>query len=126
MDSFWDFLWVILVSFAFIAYLMLLFSIITDLFRDHKSSGWAKAIWVVFLIIFPFITALIYLIVKGDDMAKRSVRAAQQMQDAQDAYIRQVAGKSGPEQIADAKALLDAGTITPQEFEALKSKALAG
>lgn len=126
MDSFWDFLWVILVSFAFIAYLMLLFSIITDLFRDHKSSGWAKAIWVVFLIIFPFITALIYLIVKGDDMAKRSVRAAQQMQDAQDAYIRQVAGKSGPEQIADAKALLDAGTITPREFEALKSKALAG
>lgn len=126
MDSFWDFLWVILVSFAFIAYLMLLFSIITDLFRDHKSSGWAKAIWVVFLIIFPFITALIYLIVKGDDMTKRSVRAAQEMQSAQDAYIRQVAGKSGPEQIADAKALLDAGTISPQEFEALKAKALAG
>ncbi|WP_433609383.1 SHOCT domain-containing protein [Prescottella agglutinans] len=125
MDSFWDFLWVILVSFAFVAYLMLLFSIITDLFRDHKSSGWVKAIWVVFLIILPFITALIYLIVKGDDMTKRSVQAAQQMQDAQESYIRQVAGKSGAEQIADAKALLDAGTITPQEFESLKAKALA-
>ncbi|RVW08512.1 hypothetical protein EGT67_16505 [Prescottella agglutinans] len=125
MDSFWDFLWVILVSFAFVAYLMLLFSIITDLFRDHKSSGWVKAIWVVFLIILPFITALIYLIVKGDDMTKRSVRAAQQMQDAQESYIRQVAGKSGAEQIADAKVLLDAGTITPQEFESLKAKALA-
>ncbi|GAB2644781.1 SHOCT domain-containing protein [Prescottella soli] len=125
MDSFWDFLWVILVSFAFIAYLMLLFSIITDLFRDHKSSGWVKAIWVVFLIILPFITALIYLIVKGDDMTKRSVRAAQQMQDAQDSYIRQVAGKSSADQIADAKALLDAGTITPEEFQSLKAKALA-
>lgn len=124
MDSFWDFLWVILVSFAFVAYLMLLFSIITDLFRDHKSSGWVKAIWVVFLIFLPFITALIYLIVKGDDMTKRSVRAAQQMQDAQESYIRQVAGKSGAEQIADAKALLDAGTITPDEFQSLKAKAL--
>src|SRR5689334_1609628 len=112
MDSFWDFLWVILVSFAFVAYLMLLFSIITDLFRDHKTSGWVKAIWVVFLIILPFITALIYLIVNGDNMTKRSIRAAHDMQSAQDAYIRQVAGKSGPEQIADAKALLDAGTIT--------------
>ncbi|NKR23838.1 PLDc N-terminal domain-containing protein [Prescottella equi] len=125
MDSFWDFLWVILVSFAFVAYLMLLFSIITDLFRDHKTSGWVKAIWVVFLIILPFITALIYLIVNGDNMTKRSIRAAHDMQSAQDAYIRQVAGKSGPEQIADAKALLDAGTITPQEFESLKAKALA-
>ncbi|RVW00945.1 SHOCT domain-containing protein [Rhodococcus spongiicola] len=125
MDSFWDFLWVILVSFAFIAYLILLFSIITDLFRDHKTSGWVKAIWVVFLIILPFITALIYLIVKGDDMTKRSIRAAREVQDAQDAYIRQVAsGKSGAEQIADAKALLDAGTITQDEFAALKAKAL--
>ncbi|QBJ96935.1 hypothetical protein ERC79_13970 [Rhodococcus sp. ABRD24] len=124
MDSFLDFLWVILVSFAFIAYLMLLFSIITDLFRDHKSSGWAKAIWVVFLIILPFLTALVYLIVKGDDMTKRSIAAAQHMKESQDAYIRQVAGKSGPEQIADAKALLDSGTITEAEFQALKTKAL--
>ncbi|CAM2989127.1 SHOCT domain-containing protein [Prescottella defluvii] len=125
MDSFWDFLWVILVSFAFVAYLMLLFSIITDLFRDHKSSGWVKAIWVVFLIVLPFITALVYLIVKGDDMTKRSIAAAQQMKSAQDSYIREVAGKSGAEQIADAKALLDNGTITPDEFQALKAKALA-
>ena len=126
MDSFWDFLWVILVSFAFVAYLILLFSIITDLFRDHKTSGWAKAIWVLFLIIFPFLTALVYLIAKGDGMARRSAEAAKQIQSAQESYIREVAGKSGPEQIADAKALLDAGTITQQEFEALKAKALAG
>lgn len=126
MDSFWDFLWVILVSFAFVAYLMLLFSIITDLFRDHKSSGWVKAVWVVFLIIFPFLTALVYMIVKGDGMTQRSIAAAQNMKNAQDSYIREVAGKSGPEQIADAKALLDAGTITQPEFEALKAKALAG
>ncbi|WP_137725521.1 SHOCT domain-containing protein [Prescottella subtropica] len=125
MDSFWDFFWLILVSFAFVAYLMLLFSIITDLFRDHQTSGWAKAIWVVFLIVFPFLTALVYLIARGDGMAKRSVRAAHEVQSAQEQYIRQVAGKSGPEQIADAKALLDAGTISQAEFDALKAKALA-
>ena len=79
----------------------------------------------VFLIILPFITALVYLIVKGDDMTKRSIASAQHMKDAQDSYIRQVAGKSGAEQIADAKSLLDSGTITQEEFQALKAKALA-
>ncbi|TQF74909.1 SHOCT domain-containing protein [Rhodococcus spelaei] len=123
--SFWDIIWYIIVSFAFIAYLMLLFSIIGDLFRDEKASGWVKAIWVVFLIFVPFLTALVYLIVNGDKMTKRSVRAAQHAKDQQDAYIRQVAGKSPAEHIADAKALLDNGTITEAEFQALKAKALA-
>lgn len=124
MDSFWDFLWVIIVSFAFLAYLILLFMIITDLFRDHKSSGWAKAVWVLFLFIVPLITSLIYLIVKGDGMAQRSASAARSMQDAQESYIRDVAGKSPAEHIADAKALLDSGTITEAEFQTLKAKAL--
>ncbi|MFE4503597.1 PLDc N-terminal domain-containing protein [Rhodococcus sp. NPDC056743] len=125
MDSFWDFLWVIIVSFAFIAYLILLFSIITDLFRDHKTSGWKKAIWVFFLFVIPWLTALIYLIVKSDGMAQRSLEAAQQVKQAQDSYIREVAGKSPAEAIADAKALLDAGTINEEEFASLKAKALA-
>ena len=59
MDSFWDFLWLIIISFAFIAYLILLFSIITDLFRDHKTSGWVKAIWIVFLFFIPLLTSLV-------------------------------------------------------------------
>ncbi|NLE81872.1 MAG: SHOCT domain-containing protein [Rhodococcus sp.] len=124
MDSFWDFLWVIIVSFAFLAYLILLFMIITDLFRDHKSSGWAKAVWVLFLFLLPLLTSLIYLIVKGDGMAQRSASAARNMQEAQESYIRDVAGKSPAEHIADAKALLDSGTITEAEFQALKAKAL--
>lgn len=125
VNSFWDFLWLIIVTFAFVAYLMLLFAIIGDLFRDSKTSGWIKAVWVFFLIFLPFLTALIYLIVKGDDMAKRSVRQAQHMKDEQDAYIKQVAGKSPADQITDAKALLDSGTITEAEFASLKAKALA-
>lgn len=125
VDSFWDFLWLILITFAFVAYLMLLFAIIGDLFRDHKLSGWWKAVWVFFLIFLPFITALVYLIARGDGMSQRSLAAAQQLKSEQDAYIKDVAGKSPADQIADAKALLDAGTITDAEFASLKAKALS-
>src|SRR3546814_20191260 len=76
MDSFWDFLWLIIISFAFIAYLILLFSIITDLFRDHKTSGWVKAIWIVFLFFIPLLTSLVYLLVRSDGMAPRSLEPA--------------------------------------------------
>ena len=125
MNSFWDFLWVIIVSFGFIAYLILLFSIITDLFRDSKSSGWSKAIWVLFLFVFPLLTALVYLIVRGDSMAERSIASMQHAKAAQDNYIREVAGESPATHIAHAKALLDAGTITEEEFLTLKAKALS-
>lgn len=125
MDSFWDFLWVIIVGFAFVAYLILLFAIITDLFRDHKTSGWVKAVWVLFLFIVPWLTALVYLIVKGGGMAQRSSEAMRHAQDAQESYIRDVAGKSPAEHIREAKALLDSGTITDDEFRALKAKALS-
>ncbi|EME66263.1 MULTISPECIES: SHOCT domain-containing protein [Rhodococcus] len=123
--DFWDIIWFIIVSFAFIAYLMVLFSIIGDLFRNHQQSGWIKAIWIVFLIFVPFLTALIYLIVNGKGMAERSAKEYAQVKQAQDSYIREVAGKSPAEHIADAKALLDAGTITEAEYQALKAKALS-
>ncbi|OOL33214.1 membrane protein [Rhodococcus rhodochrous] len=123
--DFWDIIWFIIVSFAFIAYLMVLFSIIGDLFRNHQQSGWIKAIWIVFLIFLPFLTALIYLIVNGKGMSERSAREYAQVKQAQDSYIREVAGKSPAEHIADAKALLDAGTITETEYQALKAKALS-
>lgn len=125
MDSFWDFLWLIIVSFAFVAYLILLFSIITDLFRDHKTSGWIKAIWIIFLFFIPLLTALVYLIVNSEGIAQRSQAAAKKAEQDQENYIRHVAGKSSAEQIAEAKALLDAGTITEAEFQTLKAKALA-
>jgi hypothetical protein len=116
------FFWV----FVFVAYLMVLFSIIGDLFRDHTLNGWLKALWIIFLIFVPFLTALVYLIARGNSMQKRSMEAASEMRAAQDAYIRQTAGStSAADDIAKAKSLLDSGAITQAEFDALKAKALA-
>ncbi|MFC8045719.1 SHOCT domain-containing protein [Nocardia sp. NPDC057353] len=123
--SVWEALWLVLVSFAFVAYLLLLFFIIGDLFRNRENSGWVKAVWVVFLFILPLLTSLVYLIVHGRGMAERSAEAARQAHDAQTAYIRETAGTSSAAQIADAKRLLDEGTISAEEFQQLKTKALA-
>jgi Phospholipase_D-nuclease N-terminal len=123
-NNFWNIIWLFFWSFAFIAYLFALFAIISDLFRDHKLNGWWKALWIIFLIFVPFLTALVYLIARGPGMAERSQKEARQVQQSTDAYIRQVAAASPSDEIAKAKALLDAGTITPEEFAHLKSVAL--
>ncbi|WP_241387500.1 SHOCT domain-containing protein [Rhodococcus sp. CH91] len=123
--EFMDIIWYIIVCFAFIAYLIMLWMIIGDLFRNREQSGWVKAIWIFFLFVFPWLTGLIYLIVHGDGMARRSAREAAQFKSAQDDYIRSVAGRSPAEHIADAKKLLDEGVIDQTEFESLKAKALA-
>lgn len=124
--SFWDVIWFIIVSFAFIAYLMVMFNIIIDLFRDKDTSGVLKAVWIVCLIFLPFLTAIIYLIVRGGGMAERHAAAISQARAAQDDYVRSVAGAGGSpaDQIAQAKTLLDAGTISQAEFDQLKAKAL--
>ncbi len=126
MDSFWDFFWLTITFFLLMAYLVVLFQILTDLFRDKSLSGWFKAVWVLFLIIFPLLTSLIYLIARGEGMAERHLAAAQAMQADADAYIRSVAtpGSSPSEEIAKAKALHDSGAITQEEYDALKAKAL--
>jgi hypothetical protein len=126
LSTFWDFLWSMFWIFAFVAYLFAIFAIIGDLFRDHKLNGWWKALWIVFLIFVPFLTALVYLIARGKGMGERSAAAATQAQQATDAYIRQAAGTSASpaDEIHKAKALLDAGAITQAEFDALKAKAL--
>jgi len=124
--SFWDIIWFIIVSFAFIAYLMVLFNVVIDLFRDHSMSGGMKAIWIVGLVLVPMLTAIVYVVTRGKGMAERQMAAQNQIVAAQDAYIKSVAGTtSAADQIAQAKALLDAGTITEAEFGALKAKALA-
>ena len=127
MVGFGDFFWYLLWIFYFTVYIFMVFLIISDLFRDHKLNGWWKAVWIIFLIFVPFITALIYLIARGNGMAERSQREAKQYQAATDAYIRQTAGSaaSPSDEIAKAKALLDAGTISQQEYDQLKTKALA-
>ena len=126
-NSFGDVIWWFLWAFVFIAYLMALFAIIGDLFRDHTLNGWWKAVWVIFLIFVPFLTALVYLIARGRGMAERSQKEAKQYQAATDAYIRQTvsSGVSPSDEIAKAKALLDAGTISQAEYDQLKAKALA-
>lgn len=117
--SFWFFIW--------IAALMVWFRCLFDLFGDHTLSGWGKAGWALLLIFVPWLGALIYLIARGRSMTERQLSRAKEMQAAQDQYIQQVAGTSTSpaDQIANAKALLDSGTIDQSEFDTLKAKALA-
>ncbi len=126
MDSFWDFFWLMISTFLFFGYLIVLFQIIIDLFRDHTVSGMAKAVWVFGLIILPLLTALAYLITRGGGMAQRQMSSVQAAQRDTERYIQSVAGggSSPSEEIAKAKGLLDAGTITAAEYESLKAKAL--
>ncbi|ANS31584.1 SHOCT domain-containing protein [Rhodococcus opacus] len=124
LDSFWDLFWYTLMVFAFVAYLMILFQVLGDLFRDRGMSGLGKTLWIIFLIVLPYLSVFVYLIARGRGMAERHLEAQSAAKQATDHYIREVAGKSAAEQIADAKALLDAGTITQAEFDTLKAKAL--
>ena len=124
--SFWDIFWFICISYLFIAYLMLLFTIIRDIFRDQEMSGFAKAAWLVALLFVPLLIALVYMIARGSGMAKREYQARQQAQSAQDEYIKSVASTSSPTaEIEKAKSLLDSGAISQAEFDAIKQKALA-
>ena len=124
MSNFWDFIWLILSTFVFVAYLLILFQIVADLFRDSELGGGSKALWLIGLIFVPMLTALIYVITRGTGMANRQRAAIERSKSEAESYIRQVAGKSPAEQITDAKALLDAGTINQEEFAKLKAKAL--
>jgi hypothetical protein len=122
---FMDVLWSMIIFFCWVAWIWLLILCFSDIFR-RDISGWAKAAWVVFLIILPFLGVLIYLIAEGKGMTERRVRDAQASQAQFDQYVKSVASDSGSAgQIAKAKELLDSGAITQQEFDALKAKALA-
>ena len=127
--DFWSYFWLLVWWFFFIAYLMVLFQIFGDLFRDDELGGFAKAMWVLFLIFIPIVASLVYLISRGKGMAMRAGKRNAEMVAAQEDYIRSVAttssGASGVEQLAQAKALLDSGAITQDEFAKIKAKALA-
>jgi ABC-type multidrug transport system fused ATPase/permease subunit len=118
MSNFWDIVLLMMSTFVFVAYLIIMFQIVIDLFRDNELGGGSKVLWIVGLIFLPMITAIIYIITRGSGMAMRA-------KSETEAYIKGVAGRSPAADIAEAKALLEAGTITQDEFARLKAKALA-
>ena len=125
MSNFWDTVLLMVSTFFFIAYLIVLFQVVVDLFRDSEMGGGSKVIWLIGLIFLPVLTALVYILARGGGMAARQHAALRSAKADTDAYIREVAAKSPADQIADAKKLLDAGTINSDEFARLKAKALA-
>ncbi|PQZ92159.1 hypothetical protein CQ018_11585 [Arthrobacter sp. MYb227] len=124
LSSFWDLIWWFITAFVFIAYLMALFSIISDLFRDPKIKGWLKAVWLIFLIFLPFLTAIVYLIVRGKGMGERTIAQQRAVRESTEQYIRKAAGVGVVEEIEKAKNLLDSGAITAEEYAALKKRVL--
>jgi ABC-type multidrug transport system fused ATPase/permease subunit len=122
-----DFLWSLFVIYFMIIYFIMLFRVIFDVFRDHTLSGVAKAAWLIFILIVPLVALIAYVITRGRGMAERDVKQASSAQEAQEDYIRKVAGTgdTSTEQIARAHELLSSGAISQQEFEALKAKALS-
>lgn len=125
MSNFWDMVWLMISTFFFVAYLIIMFQIVVDLFRDHELGGFAKVLWVIGLIFIPVLTAIIYIIARGSGMAARQQATMQKAKTDTETYIKTVAGKSPAADIAEAKALLDGGTITQAEFDRLKAKALS-
>jgi hypothetical protein len=122
---FLDIFWTILIFMAWVVWIWIAITIFIDIFRRRDMGGFAKALWVIFVIILPFLGVLVYLIVYHDGMAERSQKQAQSQQQQFDDYVRQTAGSGGAAaEIEKAKALLDNGTITQAEFDALKAKAL--
>ncbi|MDN5558521.1 MAG: SHOCT domain-containing protein [Ruaniaceae bacterium] len=125
LSSLWNtFLWFFMI-FVFVAYLMALFSIIQDLIRDKSLGGWAKAIWLLFLIWLPFLTALVYLIARGKGMNVRASERVAASRNATDDYIRSVAATAPATEVAKAHDLLDAGFISEAEYAQMKAKILA-
>jgi len=118
--------WTMLIFFAFIVWLWILFTVFTDIFRRHDTSGFVKVLWIIFIIIIPYFGSFIYLIVEHKGMTERAIEAQKQAQSQVDQYVKSVAGAGDPtEQIAKGKQLLDSGTITQAEFDQIKQKALA-
>ena len=123
---FLDVLWTMLIIFAWIIWFWLLITVFSDLFRRHDTSGFAKVLWIIFVILLPFLGVFIYLIVNHDGMTERSMKQAQAAQAQMDDYVRTVASSGGAAgEIEKAKGLLDSGAITQAEFDALKAKALS-
>jgi Short C-terminal domain/Phospholipase_D-nuclease N-terminal len=124
---FLDVLWTLIIFFVWIIWFFLLFRVIVDIFRRKDIGGGSKTLWLLFVILLPFLGVFVYLIVNSDEMADRDAKQAQASQQQFDSYVKEVAGTGGAAaEIDKAKQLLDSGAITQEEFNSLKAKALAG
>jgi hypothetical protein len=110
--------------FFFVIWIWILITILADLFRDHEASGWVKAVWVLFLVFIPFVTALIYLIARGGGMRERTIKAQAEAKQHMDAYIREQAGASPADELHKLNDLKEKGAISAEEFERAKAKLL--
>ncbi|MFG2138611.1 SHOCT domain-containing protein [Streptomyces sp. NPDC048650] len=124
LGAFWTVMWI----FLWVLWLMVLFRVIADIFRDHELHGWGKAAWLLFVIIVPFLGVLVYVIARGKEMSQREVRQTKQHQEALDTYIRETAagggGKSGADELAKLSDLKAKGEISQEEFQRAKEKFL--
>ncbi len=118
--------WTMLIFFAFVIWIWILITVLIDIFRRHDTSGFAKVLWIIFIIILPYLGVFVYLIAEHKGMTERAIKQQEAAQSQMDKYVQSVAAQTDPaEQIAKAKGLLDAGTITQTEFDQIKQKALA-
>ena len=123
--TFGDMLLTVFEIFLFVVWIWILFTIITDLFRNHEMSGWLKAVWLVLLIFIPYLTALIYLIVYGSDMRERQLRAQAEAKHEADHYIRAAAHTSPADELHKLHDLVEKGALTQDEYDRAKEKLLA-
>jgi hypothetical protein len=119
--------WTMLIFFAFFVWIWLLFVVFADLFRRDDASGWVKVVWIIFIIVVPYLGVFVYLIANHKGMTERTIKQQETAKAQMDEYVKSVAGSTDASaQIANAKTLLDQGTISQAEFDQIKQKALAG
>jgi hypothetical protein len=120
-----DALLTVLSIFFLVIFIWILIAVLSDLFRDHEISGWAKAAWAFFLIVFPYLTVFVYLIARGQGMRERAIREQAEAQKEAEAYVRRVAGSSPVDELHKLNELKEKGAISPEEFERMKAKITA-
>src|SRR5215475_2238060 len=124
--NFGDLLLLVFEVFLFVAWIWILISIISDLFRDHEMSGWAKGIWIIFLVFIPFLSALVYLIARGNGMRDRALKAQSDAKAHFDEYVREQASSASPaEELHKLNDLREKGALSQAEFDQAKAKLLA-
>jgi hypothetical protein len=123
---FLEVMWTMVIFFAFVIWLWILFTVLADIFRRHDASGGIKVLWIIFVVVLPYLGVFVYLIAEHKGMTERAIEKQREAKAQTDEYVRSVAQASPAEQIAKAKELLDGGAITQSEFDQIKQRALAG